>query len=400
MKKHISLIGGLLTSTILIGCSETKILDENTKDNISEKYTITERNIENTDKDNTFIPLFYDEDLLYGRLQTKLSTNYVTHTNFAYYSDKDESIIELEEGKFTNEELDFMQNFNGNNGSGVYMIDSNKLSERKFYYMDVKNKIKFELKEFEKTYSSIEFKLKNFSHTGFKMVENNKYYIQQYFSTYNGSDIIKREFIIIDTETQKFYIDDNSKQFIHFFYDNNENSIMGIDKEGKIYKIIIQENKFTYEFYKDMELNGLKLYDKLGANIINVDDDIIITQVEDNEDTRGFNYYNVLYNYKTNEIIPLDKEKWILNKVRNTNYYIVLYKKVYLAELTNDGEINLIYKLDNDDGYKYMYSFTNDKGNNIFIARQSGISMDDGEKSPKPIEEIDIKYSILEIQER
>lgn len=249
MKKHISLIGGLLISTILIGCSETKILDENTKDNISEKYKITERNIENTDKDNTFIPLFYDEDLLYGRLMTELSTKYVTHTNFAYYSDKDESIIDLEEGRFTDEELDFMQNFNGDNGSGVYMVDSNTLSKRKFYYMDIKNKIKFELKDFEKTYSSIEFKLKHFSHTGFKIGENNKYYIQQYFSTDNGSDIMKREIIIIDTEKQKFYIDDNSKQFIHFFYDNNENSIMGIDKEGKIYKIIIQENKFTYEFF-------------------------------------------------------------------------------------------------------------------------------------------------------
>ena len=82
MKKHISLIGGLLISTILIGCSETKILDENTKDNISEKYTITERNIENTDKDKVFIPSFFDGDILYGTKMKDGSGNIKDYTMF------------------------------------------------------------------------------------------------------------------------------------------------------------------------------------------------------------------------------------------------------------------------------------------------------------------------------
>ena len=385
MKKHISLIGGLLISTILISCSETKILDENTKDNISEKYTITERNIENTYKETSFSPLFYDGDLLYGRLQTKLSTN------FAYYSDKDGSIIELEEGKFTNEELDFMQNFNGDNGSGVYMIDSNKLSERKFYYMDIKNKIKFELKDFEKTYSLIEFEFKDVLNTGFKLSNNNKYYIQQYSPSEYSPDMLKREFIIIDTENQKFYIDDNSKQFIHFFYDNNENSIMGIDKEGKIYKIILQENKFTYEFYKDMELSDEKLDD---SNMIQVDEERIIIRIEDNEGTRQEDYYNVLYNYKTNEIIPLDKEKTIVSKIDNSKFYNVRYKNSdYLAEILEYGEISLIYKFYDSPGYNYFYSLDNKEGSKLFLTRAR---LDDDFVLKKE----GFRYSILEIQER
>lgn len=153
-----------------------------------------------------------------------------------------------------------------------------------------------------------------------------------------------------------------------------------------------------------MELNELKLHDKFWAKIINVNDEIKIIQIEDKEGQRQLDYYNVLYNYKTNEIIPLDKEKRILNKVGNTNYYIVLYKKVYLAELINDREINLIYKLDNDDGYKYMYAFGSEKGERIFIARgkfsNGSLGKDDREEFNDRGIKTDTKYSILEIQER
>lgn len=67
------------------------------------------------------------------------------------------------------------------------MIDSNKLNERKFYYIDVKNNIKFELKEFEKTYSSIEINFKHFVNMGFKLDRNNNYYyIHRYLSKENN----------------------------------------------------------------------------------------------------------------------------------------------------------------------------------------------------------------------
>ena len=105
MKKIISLIGCILISTILISCNETKVLEENTKDNNdSSKYTITERNIENIAKDKTFIPLFYDSDILYGKILLSSGGE-----DIPYYLDKDGAFKEVEVGKFSEEEITFMK---------------------------------------------------------------------------------------------------------------------------------------------------------------------------------------------------------------------------------------------------------------------------------------------------
>lgn len=397
MKKIISLITGILISTTLISCSGTKILEENTKENNeSNKYIITERNIENPDNDNRFMPMFYDKDILYGNMFLKRG-EYTDKMIALYYLDNEGEFKKVEEEKFTNDELGFLQD--NIQHEGVYMADSNKLSERKFYYMDLIDKTKFELNEFEKVYSNIEYKLKRFISYGFKLHGNSNYYIQNYSYSENNLSYQADELIIIDIKNEKYYGNNNDNKFINFFYDNNENSIMAINNQGKIYKIIIEGNNLTYELYKDIGLDNLNVYDKYVVKMIDNTNEGFILEIENNENKGYGDYYYILYNYKTSEIISLDKEKTILGNLKNTNFHIVLYKKIYLAEITDDGDINLIYKLDNDDGYKYCYSLANENGDSIFIARGK-FSAESIKNPEKPIVDEEIKYSILEIKER
>lgn len=398
MKKIISLITGILISTILISCNTTKVLEENTKENNeSSKYTITERNIENINKENTFFPLFYEDDILYGRMFANDRNEDMTIFS---YSDKDGTFKDVEKEKFTEEETDFMNNFGGDSGAGIYMVDSNKLSERKFYYMDVKNNIKFELKEFEKTYNSIEVEFKSFVNLGNKLDGNDDYFIYRYLSQENNEIGENQEIIIIDIKNQKYYKFNNDDTiFIYFYYDNNEKSIMAIDKEGKISRVILGEDSVVFKDYKELKLGDEKIYQKFGYYKPDFNNNCLILKVENNESKEYLDYYNIMYNTISNEIIFLDKEKIILGSLSNTNFYIVLYKdNRYLAEVSENGDINLIYKLD-DDEYKYMYSISNESEDNIFIARIK-VSEENLKNPDKPIVDEEIKYSILEIEER
>ncbi|WP_294188711.1 hypothetical protein [uncultured Clostridium sp.] len=395
MKKTISLIIGIVISTTFISCNSTQILEVNTKEsNDSSKYKFTERNIENKDEDKIFIPVLYKEDILYGKMVLNNSEYQIP-----YYLNSDGYFKEIEEGNFTKEEIELIKNGFINKESGIYMVDSNKLSERKFYYMDIINKTNFELKDFEKTYSKIEVDLKNLTNFGFKLEGSENFYIEEYLSVEDSGIGEKKRYIILDIKNQIYYtLSNDEMNFVYFYYNKDEDSIMAIDSLGKIYKIKIKENKINYEIYKEINLEDMRIYNRFGYNISNFNDEILIINIENNS-KENLDYYNILYNIKSDEIISLDKEKKIVMKLINTGFYIVSYKEnQYIAEISENGNINLIYKLDND-GYKCIYSIGNDKGDNTFLTRIK--FSEESIKNPnKPIENEEIKYSILEIKER
>ena len=396
MKKLISLIIGAVISITLVSCNSTKVLEENTKENNeSSKYIFTERNIENIPSDSTLMLLFYNDNTLYGKLLPNDGGD-INKASIFSYSYNNGEFKEVEEGKFNEEETNFINNFNGYSGAGIYMVDSNKLSNRQFYFMDIKNKTKFELNEFEKTYSSIEFKLKEFINLGYKLHGNDDYFVYRYLSEDNNEIGENQENIIIDIKNQKYYkFHNNDKIFINFYYDNNEKSIMAIDNEGKISKVILEENSVILEDYKEIKIGDEKIYQKIGAFNIDFNDNYLILSIKNTQSNDYLDYYNIMYNTITNELISLDKEKIILGRLNSTNFHIVLYKgNRYLAEVSEIGDINLIYRLDNE--YKYMYSVANEKGDNIFIARIK-VSEESLKNPNEPIINEEIKYSILEI---
>ena len=398
MKKVLSLIIGILVTITLISCDTTKVIEENTKENNeSSKYTITERNIENIPDNNFFTPLFYNNDKIYGKLLEKSGDEFNKSSIFSY-SFKNGKFKDVEE-EFTDEEINFINSFSGGTGEGICMIDSNKLSDRKFYFMDVKNKVKFELNEFEKTYSSMEFNLKNFINLGYKLDGNDNYFIYRYLSQENNEIGENQEIIIIDIQNKNYYrFNNKDKIFIYFYYDNSQESIMAIDEAGKISKVTLEENNVFFKEHSEIKLGDEKIYNKFGYYKPDFNNNSLILRVENKQSKQYMDYYNIIYNTISNETIFLDKEKIILESVNNSNFYIVLYKdNRYLAEVSETWDINLIYKLDNE--YKYMYSFANEKGDNILIARIK-VSEENSKNPDKPIVNEEIKYSILEIEER
>lgn len=131
MKKIFSLIMEILLSIVLISCNITKVLEENTKENNeSSKYIITERNVENIPDNKSFVPLFYKDDEIYGKLLESYGDEFNKGSIFLY-SFNNGDFKEVEE-EFDDEEINFINSFNRYSGAGIYMIDSNKLSERNF----------------------------------------------------------------------------------------------------------------------------------------------------------------------------------------------------------------------------------------------------------------------------
>ena len=173
---------------------------------------------------------------------------------------------------------------------------------------------------------------------------------------------------------------------------------MAIDEAGKISKVTLEENNVFFKEHSEIKLGDEKIYNKFGYYKPDFNNNSLILRVENKQSKQYMDYYNIIYNTISNETIFLDKEKIILESVNNSNFYIVLYKdNRYLAEVSETGDINLIYKLDNE--YKYMYSFANEKGDNILIARIK-VSEENSKNPDKPIVNEEIKYSILEIEER
>ncbi|MDU5110715.1 MAG: hypothetical protein E6248_09720 [Clostridium sp.] len=397
MKKHISLIGGLLISTILIGCSETKILDENTKDNISEKYTITERNIENTDKDKVFIPSFFDGDILYGTKMKDGSGNIKDYT-MIYYLDSTDSIKNMEEGMLTNEEVDFIKGNGGYQDSGIIAQDASNSGEIKNYYINLVNKTIFELKDFGESKNKIQNNLIKFARSSGEISDN--YHIIQYLSMDEDEINEARDFIIIDLKNEKYYINNNEKKVRNFYYDDSLDSIIAIDEIGKMYKLKFDENNITFEDYKTIKTDKVNLYDREPFLISNLSNNKLLLKIKNSDSKENMDYYNAIYDIETEEVIYFDKEKIIAGQLKNTKFYFISYKdEEYLGEVTENGNINLIYKLNNNDGYRFSYPLANKEGNKIFLTKIK-ISEESKKNPEKPIIKEDIKYSILEIQER
>ncbi|MBD7916017.1 hypothetical protein H9660_12755 [Clostridium sp. Sa3CUN1] len=406
MKKIFSLIMEILLSIVLISCNTTKVLEENTKENNeSSKYIITERNVENNIKDSRIYPRFYYDNILYVNMIPSKNGDPLSNFNL-YFLDNEEAFKKVEEEKFTEEEIDFLNNFNGDSGSGIYMVDSSKLSERKFYYIDIINKTKFELRGFEKDYSNIEYKFKRFIEYGFSVPNNDNYYIQNYLATKNEANSPADEFIIIDIKNQRYYLSNNDKKIKSFYYDNNLNLIIGIDEAGTMYQIILDENGVNFEEYKSIDTEKLNLNGRKLNFVSKLSNDKLLFNIGETKyikDNDGvdivYTFESVIYNIKSGEINYLDKEKSIAGKF-NSKFYDIYYKdERYLGEISEDGNITLVYKLNDQEEYIYNYVLSNKEGTKIFLTKLK-YSKEILKNPDKPIADEEIKYSILEIEER
>ncbi|WP_195263030.1 hypothetical protein [Clostridium sp. 1001275B_160808_H3] len=399
MKKIISLMIGVL-SISMVSCNNTKVLEENTKEiKSNDKYTIAERNIANINEDMLFMPLFYDSEGIFGTLNNFNSHNFDDY-NIPYYLDYDGTFKEVDKGTFTDEEIGFIKDKGSNGSNGVYFMEGIRASERKFYYIDLKNNIKINLEGYEKIYNKIEPQFNIESNGGYTLEGNENYYIHLYQNCNNEGQLEGlQEILIVDLKNNIFYtMESTDTKYYYFYYDQKERSIMAIDNLGKIYKVRLEEGKVICEFYKDINLNDLRLYNKHGYFSCYMENDNLILNIDN--DTMEKDYSdrsNILYNLTLSEITIMNPEKILLGKIEDTDFFLISYNDdKYLAELNDIGEMDLIYKLDDSEGYKYMSHIANEDGSSIFIVRIK-YNEENVDKSDTQIIKENIKYSIIDI---
>ncbi|GAA0085317.1 hypothetical protein UT300007_17560 [Clostridium sp. CTA-7] len=401
MKKIISLIIALF-SIAMVSCNNTKVLEENTKENeVLNKYKITERTININDKDILFKPLFYDEDGVNGILSTS-RTEPVSEdeTRGPYIINESGELIKEENKWFAKEGINYIDYYIKSTGKttsyrGVYS-EGIYTRDKKFYYIDLEKNIKFELEYYDKAYFEMYYDFGDISSTTFQVDDN--YYIEETSKRRDSEVKEEKSILIVDIKNETYYTTGIVKMELNrFYYDEKEKSIMALDTIGQIRKVILKDGKIYFEDYKKFD------FSKVGIETINGDtvtrmgyfnkcgDYLIISFIDD----KG--YKDVLYNISTNEIKIMDEEVFIINEIENTEFFVVSHgNKLYLAEIGDKGEFDLIFKLADDSYYQNIIAKANKEGNSIFFELIKFEENTAGKSSYVK----DVKYSFLEIEEK
>lgn len=397
MKKIISLMIAIF-SIAMVSCNNTKVLEENTKENeVLNKYKITERNININDKDILFKPLFYDEDGVNGILSiTRTEPVSEDEIKEPYYIINEAGELIEEENKwFIKEGINYINSTGGTSYRGVYS-EGLHTRDKKFYYIDLEKNIKFKLEDYDKAYFKMYYDFGDIGITTFQLDDN--YYIEQTSKRRDSEVKEEKSILIVDIKNETYYTTGIVKMELNrFYYDEKEKSIMALDTLGQIRKVILKDGKIYFEDYKKI------YFSKVGIETINGDtgtrmgyfnkcgDYLIISFIHD----KG--YKDVLYNISTNEIKIMDEEVFIINEIENTEFFVVSYaNKLYLAEIGDKGEFDLIFKLADNGYYDEVRMKANEEGNSIFFELIKFEENTAGKSSYVK----DVKYSFLEIEEK
>ena len=164
---------------------------------------------------------------------------------------------------------------------------------------------------------------------------------------------------------------------------------MAIDETGKVSKVEIIDDKIVFEYYKTIDLKGLR-FDIWYLNNYTKGDNIILNLYDDNTF-----HEQVIYNIYSNEVIKLDK--FIVNNIDNSDYIISSYNgDIYLSEINDELKIDLIYKIAKAEEYDNFDGVITDKGNTIFLRK---VLYNDTTVDESPISYIKkVEYSFIEIE--
>ncbi len=402
MKKIISLIGWILISTILISCNSTKILEENTKNNKElNKYKIIERNINIDYKDKVFEPLFYDKDGVNGVLDTRKSGILnEEEINVPYILKESGELIKEENKYFAKEGKGFIKMNGGSLYKGLYTETLHTRSIN-FYYMDLEKNIKFVLDGYDEMYYEI-MDLFEYRHSNYFQI-NDDYFIEEIYNMTEDYETKGEKFIlIIDIKNQTYYTSDVIKMSPNvFYYDKKENSLMALDSVGNVKKVNLKDKKMHFEDFDQINTLNLginSLFDtkKPMFNRYIISGDNLIFHI-------GDKFIDVIYNIYTKELRYMKEGISITTQIEDTKFFVIttsmimgdeLGNKVYLAEINDNYEFDLIYKLSLIDSYSSLKIKANESKNSIFFALES-FDFSQGEGSILK----EAKYFFIEIEE-
>lgn len=369
MKKCLVLI--LLSVFTLISCSSKVVIEENTKNNkILNKYNITVREIkDNFDYDyQVFKPLYFKDNNIYGINDVRINgevkegeANVPIKLNSKgeFIENDDEGLKEFIEDPLRR---NYTIQASGINSEGLHTRDNT------YYYYDLRENIKFYLKDLDKFFYEIEEVSKLKSEEVYDL-EN--YYIVEIIchespegleGNYDAIEMTAKATIIIDKANKTYYKTEINKETPYVYYfDEKENSIMALNYLGEIKKIILEDGRINYLDYKNVVLEGFggyTLFDYLMIRKFVNDNYVVLSVYIDGE------YKTFIYDIKNGEI-KLNSEDFIVDNVDNTNYFIINSDDGnYLSTINKNMEFELLCKLFNYGYYDNITIIGNRK--NVF----------------------------------
>ena len=369
MKKCLVLI--LLSVFTLISCSSKVVIEENTKNNkILNKYNITVREIkDNFDYDyQVFKPLYFKDNNIYGINDVRINgevkegeANVPIKLNSKgeFIENDDEGLKEFIEDPLRR---NYTIQASGINSEGLHTRDNT------YYYYDLRENIKFYLKDLDKFFYEIEEVSKLKSEEVYDL-EN--YYIVEIIchespegleGNYDAIEMTAKATIIIDKANKTYYKTEINKETPYVYYfDEKENSIMALNYLGEIKKIILEDGRINYLDYKNVVLEGFGGYTLFDYLMIRkfVNDNYVVLSVYIDGEHKTF-----IYDIKNGEI-KLNSEDFIVDNVDNTNYFIINSDDGnYLSTINKNMEFELLCKLFNYGYYDNITIIGNRK--NVF----------------------------------
>ncbi|MGL4570724.1 MAG: hypothetical protein ACRCVJ_06645 [Clostridium sp.] len=206
---------------------------------------------------------------------------------------------------------------------------------------------------------------------------NMNYYIYEIFQ--NG----KQELVIINGKTNEFYVSElldlarentEYRNIKSVFYDKGTDSIYGINPDGKIKKLILENKKIKIEDYDKIRTDKNEYVNK----VISSNEDNYIEFLT-SDDGGSSTYVSRILKYditnKDYKNVYKDKKDNDINTLNYTDGFFLLsegsnIKNYYLCKFNGDG-IEKIRKVseDKEDENSNTYIYTNKKNNLVFVKK-------------------------------
>ncbi|CDM70478.1 putative membrane protein [Clostridium bornimense] len=381
MKKKILVPVIVLTLSISITILLCNILKKTTDDSgiIISKKNISV-NCENVKiknlKDEMFMPLFFKNNSVVGKVQSTLTDYNTNDFEKSYPCNGCKSTLYSLDNKNTINETTLTTS------NGISSIGSkNKLvrqsEDGKIHYINYdKSDKEITLDNYIEPYNG------DLNNSTIAFLDGNDNYLVTY--TYSTDENLYTTIKIYDINEKKLYTSDNLEYSIYnIFFIKEINSIMAIDNSGQLYKITLSDNKINIEKNEKLTLDSLE--NNIGYNSVKVinDSEILILNRNSN-----ININNIItkYNFKTKKTTPLlnineiEESIWVAD-INADGSLIVLEKginnvekglvvnQMYLAKIKNDS-LDVFYKNPIDNNTFNSYSI-DDNGTSIFVTTTS-----------------------------
>lgn len=339
-------------------------------------------------KDEMFMPLFFKNDLVTGKLQSTLTEYNIDEFEKSYPCDGSKANLYSisEKNKAIKTSLIASDGITSIGSKNKFVRQSKDGKISYINYDKSENEIVLD--------NYIEPIQDNITNCTISFLDGNDNYLVTYITDIceNNSTIIK----IYDINEKKLYSSDNLEHPIYnTFFIKYMDSIMAMDTSGQLYKIILSDNKVNIEKKQKLSINSLE--NTIGFNSIKVINDTEILILNRNTDPT-INNIITKYNFKTRKTTPLlktnktDASVWVtdinadgslivLEKGINNINKGLLLNEMYFAKVSRDS-LDVFYNTTMENNTFNYYSLS-DNGKSIFITTTSWNSKNNNSYSYK-----------------